>query len=285
MGPIGHSTRIGSVVSYSSDLKRLSPMDEALIRLNSHDLVKPGMTMDRQSGPWSSFAGYLLDADTPRPEPDTLEMVWRTTLSLWESGWTRLKIRGGWPERNCGYTFGVRRGLAVLDIGNFGYMPYGGSYLARFDDHVNAFWILWDRDADQWRYWREGPDGVEPVDNLVVNDATAWRLGITRLTRALTSILNDADVDDIAVVARASGAITLRVTLDASYPTFWLEDNETAVLTLVLDDETYELEGYRYYWQRGRDSQWCDTYEEVAESVQLGVTVDVPSGIRLNTFR
>ena len=284
MGPIGHSTRIGSVVSYSSDLKRLSPMDEALIRLNSHDLVKPGMTMDEVRA-LVVFRRDLLDADTSRPEPDTLEMVWRTTLSLWGSGWTRLKIRGGWPERNCGYTFGVRRGLAVLDIGNFGYMPYGGNYVARFDDHVNAFWILWDRDADQWRYWREGPDGVEPVDNLVVNDATAWRLGITPLTRALTSILNDADAGDIAVVARASGAITLRVTLDASYPTFWLEDNETAVLTLVLDDETYELEGYRYYWQRGRDSQWCDTYEEVAESVQLGVTVDVPSGIRLNTFR
>ena len=62
MGPIGHSTRIGSVVSYSSDLKRLSPMDEALIRLNSHDLVKPGMTMDEVRA-LVVFRRDLLDAD------------------------------------------------------------------------------------------------------------------------------------------------------------------------------------------------------------------------------
>ena len=45
MAPIGHSTRIGSVMSYSASLKKLSPMDESLIRLNSYRLVQPGMTM------------------------------------------------------------------------------------------------------------------------------------------------------------------------------------------------------------------------------------------------
>ena len=284
MGPIGHSTRIGSIVSYSSDLKKLSPMDRALIRLNSHDLVKPGMTM-AQVRSLVVFREDLLDAATFRPEPNAHDLLWSATLSLWKSGWTRFKIRGGWTERRCGQTFGVRRGLATLDLGNFGYIPYGGSYLARFSDHGDAFWMKWDRDASEWRYWREGPEGVEAIDADVIFDASAWRTSPSRFPRMLASVLNDADAGDIAVVSRGRGVITLRVTLDASYPTYWLEDREKTELTLVLDDETYEIEGYSLVYRRGWDSQWCDNYEEHAESVELGILVNVPSEIGLNVFK
>ena len=97
MGPIGHSTRIGSIMSYSSDMKKLSPMDESLIRLNSHRLVQPGMTMAEVED-LIVFREDLLDAPPP-PEPDTHEMVWHATVALWEAGSARFKIRGGWPER------------------------------------------------------------------------------------------------------------------------------------------------------------------------------------------
>ena len=158
MGPIGHSTRIGSVMSYSSYLKKLSPMDVSLIRLNSHRLVQPGMTMAEVEA-LIIFREDLLDTPPP-PVPDSHEMVWRATIALWEAGSARFKIRGGWPERRCGQTFGVRRGLAVLEVGDFGVIPLQGAALGRFDDHVNTFWIHLSRADRRWRYWREEAGGI-----------------------------------------------------------------------------------------------------------------------------
>ena len=282
MAPIGHSTRIGSVMSYSASLKKLSPMDESLIRLNSYRLVQPGMTMAEVEA-LIVFREDLLDAPPP-PELDTHQMVWRATIALWEAGSARFKIRGGWLERRCGLTFGVRRGLATLEIGNFAWLP-NGAYLARFDDQVNTFWILYSRSDRKRYYWSEEEDGLQAVGADHVDDATAWWTSTFRFTRALGSLLNDADADDITIVARSNGTITLEATLDESYPTFWLESAETVDLTLVLDDETYQMKGYSYnYWSPPTPGT-CDVYEEVAEEVELGVQIDVPPGIKLNTFK
>ncbi len=283
MGPIGHSTRIGSVMSYSSDMKKLSPMDESLIRLNSHRLVQPGMTMAEVED-LIVFRDDLLDAPPPL-EPDAHEMVWRATIALWEAGSARFKVRGGWPERKCGLTFGVRRGLVTLDLGNFGWLPYHGAYLARFDDQVNTFWILYSRGDRKRLYWSEEADGLRPVGADHVDDATAWWVSIIKFTRVLGSILNDAKAGDIKVAERSNGTVTLEVTLDDSYPTFWLDSGETVDFTLVLDDETYEIEGYSYRFWSPPTPGTCDIYEEVAEEVELGVQIDVPPEIKLNTFK
>ena len=282
MAPIGHSTRIGSVVSYSSYLKKLSPMDESLIRLNSHSLVEPGMTMGEVEA-LIVFGEDLLDAPTP-PEPDTHQMVWRATITLWEAGSARFKIRGGWPERRCNLSFGVRRGLATLEIGNFGVIPLQGAGLGRFDDHVNTFWIHLSREDGKWRYWSEDEGDITEVGSDHVNDATAWWISPSRVLRTLGALLNDADADDITVVARSNGTITLEATLDESYPTARLDSGETVDFILVLDEESYEIEGYSYKWRQEPIPDFCDIYEEVAEEVELGVQIDVPRAIR-STFK
>ena len=98
-------------------------------------------------------------------------------------------------------------------------------------------------------------------------------------------LLNDAEADDITVVARSNGTVTLQATLDESYPTFWLESGEIVDFTLVLDEDTYEIEGYTYNWHQEPDPNYCDVYEETAEEVELGVEIDVPRGIKPNTFK
>ncbi len=283
MGPIGHSTRFGSIMSYSSDLKRLSPRDESVIRLNSHDIVEPGMSMAEVEA-LIVFRQDLLDTPPP-PEPDTLDMVWRATIALWEAGSARFEIRGGWTERACGMTFGIRRGLAILEIGNFGWIPYGGSDLVRFDDHVNTFWIQYSRNEGETLYWSEEATGLQAVGLDRVNDATAWWISTDRLTSALGSLLNDADAPDIAVAARSNGTITLKVTLDESYTTSWLDSGEEVDFRLILDEETHEIRGYSYNYRQNPVPGYCNVYEEVAEKVQLGVAIDIPDAIQLNTFR
>ena len=59
------STRTASVMGYDSDLPKLSPLDEALFGLNSHRLVKPGMTLS-QVGDLVIYEEDLLDASTTR---------------------------------------------------------------------------------------------------------------------------------------------------------------------------------------------------------------------------
>ena len=283
MAPIGHSARIGSIMSYSSNIKKLSPMDESLIRLNSHPLIWPGMTMAEVED-LLVLREDLLDVPPP-PKLDTHQMVWRATVALWEAGSARFKVRGGWPERRCGQTFGVRRGLATLDIGNFGWLPYYGASWARFSDNVNAYWMNWSKDDGKWLYWREESDGLNAIASADMLDASAWWTSPSRLPRLLGSLLNDAEADDIKVVDAVDGTITLRVQLDESFPTFWLDSGETADFALILDDETHEIEGYIFNWRRGLDTELCDAYEEVAEEVELGVPISVPGEIKLNTFK
>ncbi len=283
MAPIGHSTRLGSIMSYSSDLKKLSPMDESLIRLNSHRLVKPGMTMAEVED-LIVFREDLLDAPPP-PEPDTHQMVWRATIGLWEAGSARFKIRGGWTEKRCASTFGVRRGLATLEIGNFGWLPYYGATLARFDDRVNTFWVHWSREDRKWFYWSEDTGELTAVGGNHVSDSTGWWVSPTRLIRVLGALLNDADADDITVAARSNGTITLAATLDESHPTWRLDSGEAVDFILVLDEETYQIRGYTYNYHREPVPGQCNVYEEVAEEVELGIEIDVPRAIKLNTFK
>ena len=48
-------------MGYDSDLPKLSPMDEALFGLNSHPLVKPGMSLSQVSD-FVIYEEDLLDA-------------------------------------------------------------------------------------------------------------------------------------------------------------------------------------------------------------------------------
>ena len=95
-------------------------------------------------------------------------------------------------------------------------------------------------------------------------------------------LINDSTSDDIAIVDRSNGNITLAATLDESYPTTYgdLEENELIEFQLILDDNTYAIEGYTWRRVRPQPTDGCDTYEEVAQDAELGVWVEVPEVIR-----
>ena len=278
MAPVGHTNRPTSIEG-GSGLRWLSPMDEALLRLNAHHLVEPGMTMDEVRS-LIVFSDELLDA--PRfSEPSTIEMVWRASVGLLNAGSVRFKIRGGWTDTNCNLLFGVRRGLATYEVI---YSEFDDrAPVAHFQDGTTNIYIVWSESAREWQDWLEDKDTWRMAAEGELHEASYWWPTNTRLHLTLRSLLNDATPEDIAIADRSNGTIALEVTLDESYVTFWAREkfeDEAVEFQLVLDDQTYALEGYTWRRIRSQPSEHCDTYEEEAQHVELGVQVEIPEVIR-----
>ena len=275
MVPVGHTDRPASKMQ-GSGLKYLSPLDEALFRLNAHDLVKPDMTMDEVRS-LIVFDDELLDEPQPA-EPSTMQMVWRASVGLMNAGSARFKIRGGWTDAKCDFLFGVRRGPATYELvyGNFDQAPP----VAHFQDGGTNIYLVWSEVLGKHQYWMEDKDGWKMVTWDELYDATYWWAWNGMLTPTLRSLINDSTVDDIAIVDRSDGTITLEAVLDETYPTLmdW-EGNGLVELQLVLDDNTYAIEGYTWRHVHPHPEQ-CDTWEEVAQDAEVGVQVEIPEVIR-----
>ena len=281
MATVGHTNRPASML-HGSGLKWLSPMDEVLLRLNAHHLVRPNMTIQEVES-LLVFSDDLLDKPQPI-EPNTMQMVWRASVDLLNSGTARFKMRGGWTDRNCNHLFGfesirARRGFATYETvyGNFEDEPP----LVHLDDHTSNIYITWSEDSGEWLHWIKDDGDWKMVEWDVITDATNWWGWNGKLTKTLRSLINDGAADDIKIVDRSNGTITLEATLDKSYPTLtnWLE-NEEVELELTLDDATYTLQGYK--WRRivKQSTEGCHTYEEEASMAEIGIKVEIPESIR-----
>ena len=281
MTTISHSTRKDSIVG-GSGLKWLSPMDEALVRLNSHRLVQPGMTMEEVRA-LVVLRDELLDAPRAQ-ELDALGMLWRASISLTNAGTVRFKARGGWRTGGCNFTFGVRRGRATIALGDLGYF-LGYPRIAHFTDHNVNFIQIWTNATGEWRWhrWMEKAGTWESVEWKEVTDATYWSIWSARLHHTMRSLLNDFRPGGITIAGRSNGTVTLRATLDHTYPTLeeWEphELRDTIEFQLVLDDQTYEVRGYT--WRKASpDSAGCPSYEEEVTQVELGIDLDLPEAVR-----
>ena len=259
-------------MGYDSDLPKLSPMDEALYDLNSHRLVRPGMNLN-QVGELVVYEEDLLDASSG--ELDALDMVWRAASQLVDSGAVRFHLRGGWID-DCNLPFGTAREPAILDIGDFrGFLlgryqscPLSGLRRRLLDELVT-------RGFGVAILGRKG-GSVERVSYEAVSDALVWRIWPGKLQRALYTLISDWDQEDVDV-SRQDETITLQVSLDDSYESLWESERLQALdLTLTLDAEAYELEGYKWKYRANPGSRYCDTYEEVAQMIDLGIDFTVP---------
>ena len=276
MVPVGHTDRPASIMQ-GSGLKVLSPLDEALFRLNAHDLLEPDMTMEEVRS-LIVLGDELMDG--PRvAELSTMQMVWQASVGLMNAGSARFKIRGGWTDANCNFQFGVRRGLATYELvyGNF----EQDARVAHFQDGTTNIYNVWSEVSGGWQDWIEDKDGWKRMTADELHDATYWWAWNGRLNQTLRSLINDGAAQDIVIADRSNGTITLEATLDESYPTHWNWGENTLVeFQLVLDDNTYGIEGYTWRRVRPQPTDGCDTYEEVAQDAELGIEVEVPEVIR-----
>ncbi len=277
--PIHHSTRPLSIMG-RSNLNTWSPRDEALMRLNAHPLLAPGMSME-QARSMVVFTDELLDS--PKEEqPDAIDTMWRALMALTDAGSIRFKLTGGYFDGGCQHlNFGVRRGPIELALGRFDIFNDDPA-LAYLNLHnVEHLWG-YSRTDGEWLHWQRSPSGQwEPSTPEDLWDATEWWVWNGKLHRVLRTIIQDGRPEDISVSTTPDGHLRLEVLIDSAYPNMWdwTRDGGTLKFALIVDAETYAIVGYHY--ERIEDpSPYCDKYREVATDGQLGTEIQVPKAIR-----
>ena len=272
--PISHRTEPASIMnSHTLRTAALSPMDEALIRLHSHPLVKPGMTMPEVED-LIVFSDELLDPPQTQAEgPDAYEIARRAYVALQEAGSARFRVRGSWSGRRCAHEYG----WADYEIANFG---DAHARLVHFDDGVDHFYLI-DATDDTGRdeYWSGSGGRWLQVDRGEVFDKTNWREAFSSPHIMLASILYFAGEGDIGV-SRSDGEVRLTVEVNNAYMSLDWSRDETLSAFLVLDEETYEIEEYTMTWHfRPFSSRSCSGYEIKATGGEYGIQIELPNVI------
>ena len=279
--PISHSLRPASIMGGAA-LNTLSPRDAQLVRLNSHPLVRPGMTMN-EVRELIVISDDLLDYEPGSAWDDPMDLVWRAYVALEEAGSASFRLSGGWTDRSCNLIFGVRRGPIEMSIGEFRVFKDDPALLYA-DFHISQFYVMYSRKDREWTHWKLSPGGTwEKVDRETVVDASAWWLWNGKLHRTIRSVLMDGSPEDISVEEAADGNLILRAALDHSYVNMWdWTGKDSLDLTLVLDPETFATEGYTWELHKNPDANLgrCLIYKEVATDGRLGVDITVPEEIR-----
>ena len=281
--PLGHNSRPLSVMEFA---KRgaFIPRQRQLLELNSHPLVRPGMSMD-DVRELIVLTEELLDYSPIESEAvpdDPLDLIWRAYVELERAGSASFRLSGGWTgDSNCDQPFGVRQGPVETTIGDFsltGDWPDLDPAFVHLDFGTSRFLIR--REDSEWRHWWLSPEGAwETVYREAVDIASSYWLRNDKLLATLRSVLWDGSSEDISVEETADGHLPLQVTLDHSYVYMWdwSPVDESLDFALVVDPETFSVVGYT--WELHRDpnvwsSDACLTYKEVATDGRLGVDMD-----------
>ena len=171
--PIFHRDDAASIMNTrkSLSLPTLSRMDEALIRLHQHRLVKPGMTMSEIER-LIVFREDLLDSP-PSRELDGYELVRSAFATLQEADSARFRISGGWRSSRCNRSFG----WANYEIADFGSSV---ARLVHFEDGRKSHFIIAPKSRDGDReYWIEESGQWKEVGQDIFSDQTSWRQGFS----------------------------------------------------------------------------------------------------------
>ena len=275
--PLGHSSRPLSVMEVAK-LGALIPRERQLLAINSHPLVRPGMSMD-DVRKLIVLTEELLDYSLIESEaaPDNpLDLIWRAYVELERAGSASFRLSGG----ECNRTFGVRRDPIEMSIGDFsliGDWPELDPALVYLNIHPRQFYVAYSREDEEWGHWRLSPQGTwEKADRVTVSGASSYWLWNGKLLSTLRSVLWDGSTEDIGVDETPDGNLRLQVTLDESYVYMWdWTGRDSLDLALVLDPETYALVGYSWELHKNPDANpdACRTYKEVATDGRLGVDI------------
>ena len=271
--PMHHREDPGSIMNNRALLLPTpNRMDEALIRLHQHRLVKPGMTPG-DIEPLIVFREDLLDSPSA-PEQDGYELARSAFEALQEADSARFRIRGGWSGSNCDRSFG----WADLEIIDF---SPSHPRITRFkDSSVHFFMIhpagrggkleLWSEENGQWM--EVGPSGI--------HDNSHWNRGFSRVHRLLASVLFFSDADEIRVLRDTEGLITLNVTLNDAYIVLPWSGGETLEVVLTLKEDTLEILEYDFRWTFDVPSgNPCTSYTTTAVDGKYGIDIQFPDAI------
>ena len=277
--PMRHRDKPLSLMNASGlPLPELTPMDDALIRLHSNTLIKPGMTMNEVEE-LIVFADELLDPPSPAPaaEITPMDVVRQTYIALNEADAVGFKIYGSWPGCNAEF------GLADLQLAT---MSSGALSVVRFKGRaVNAFILSNPFGALGTERWRSVDGTWRQVSSGDISDDTPWRNSFSNPSTLLASVLMLADPDRIRVSEPEAGKLRLDVYLEQSWLRIgWSNDTKLSA-NFVIDAASYEIDSYFMSWQFNTGSlDSCDSYTSKATGGNYGVQVEIPDAIQRNSY-
>ena len=212
-----HRTEPVSIMKGHNPRATLSPMDEALLRLYGHPLVRPGMTIS-EIEPLIVFNDELSD-----PQPDLRFAKWNLVMkaynTLREAGAAHFRVRATLPDCGQGY------GWADYRTGNLT-RTHGGFSWIGIDDGRNQFYTIYPV-YEAIEHWRQSPTGWEqvPADEYA-NATQGWRSNLADLHILLRRILYYADWTAATLSARPDGLATLSFIpeLGLDGPGSWVRD-------------------------------------------------------------
>ena len=214
---------------------------------------------------------------------DSLDIVWQAYLALEKAGSASFRLSGGWVDRACNHTFGVRRGPIEITIGDF--RLFGDNpALSYLDMHMNQFYIVYSQTDQEWTHWELSPQQTwERVDHETIADASSWWVWNGKLHAAIRNVLMDGSPENITVNEVADGNLRIeatRVNMGRNLSDW--TPGDSLDLTLVVDAETYALVGYTWEMHQDADANpsVCLTYKETATDGRLGVEIEVPEEVR-----
>lgn len=209
--PISHRPYPGGDLSV-----RISPATEALLALNAHPLVKPGMTMAQVRG-LVVLSDELLD---PRG-PDSYELLQRAGKAFQDAGTNRFRIRRNTCDSNSRFD---DWGILEADRGPNGEIRWdGGDSGSRWVHNEGT----WDRTGGEW----------------VKRDRDAygawWQTG--RAYAVFNTLLFNGTLGSLTVGSSGNGRIVI-----ATAPAWGSKyDGRLRMAELVLDANTLRLLEYR----------------------------------------
>ena len=215
---------------------------------------------------------------------DPLEFVWRAYVALEEAGSASFRLSGGWVDRACNHTFGVRRGPIEMSIGDF--RPFKDNpALSYLDMHTqpvlhNLFPNTPGVDALETLASRERGRGSTGKPSA---DASSWWVWNGKLHAAIRNVLMDGSPENVTVNEESDGNLRIEAThVNMGRNLSNWTQGDSFDLTLVVDAETYALVGYTWELHKnpGANPGVCLIYKETATDGRLGVEITVPEVIR-----
>ncbi len=253
-------------------LSEMDDLDEAMLRLYGHPLVRPGMTKAQVEG-LIVFANELLDPP-PAVEENGVQLAKRAYAAFVEAGSARFRVQGGWAgSRGCSkHTFAGSH--AIGEFGN------GNPNIVHFDSTARSIFFRCSESAG-WRYWRQTHGAWQETTIGAIYDETNWRDGFTDAVDMLISVIRYAGAGAIAVTRGPSGQAEMSVTLNNALvlPLLWAS-SATLQVSITLDTQTYKISRYEMHWQfdvASRNS--CSAYDVRATNGEYGVEIPIPDAI------
>ena len=277
LGPTGHAERSAVVLSVMRSSNYLTYIDKAILSLNSHPLVEPGMTMSEVE-PLIAFKDELLDA--LREEPTSFDLLERTLAALQKVDTVRMKIKGGWTGGRCDSRFGARE-WATLEIGGFDYPD--NPRLAYLQDGDDSLFIFYSDEAaavhgDGWQHWQRNRSSWNLISRDELWDSTAWWVRNSKLHHTIAELLWYYDANDVEIVNRSNGKITLSAEYNPTETSPLELKDEQLTFNMVIDEDSYEVMSFEWIYHH-RDRDYCHTYREEGKDIEYGAEIDIPDAI------